>query len=330
MKKFRILSIDGGGLRGVVPLTILKKIEELSGKRIYELFDFIAGTSTGGLIASAISIKNPDNPEVPLYSLDDVVNVYRERGREIFPPNHNFFESAISIFKHRFEPTGIDKVLNDITSEYTMNDCLNNIMICAYDLENNMPLFLKSRNAHLYPEKNIRLYHACRATSAGPTYLPSYIFDYPNKETLTRNCIDGGVFVNNPSFAALTEFSKHLSYYLPGSTDFDLNQTFLLSLGTGSYTGKISDLEAMESGLAFWAQHITEVMMHGVNTSTDYGMRELMVNGNYLRMSIHIDSPEHADMANSSEETFNYLIETTNDMIREKEDDLKDFINKIS
>lgn len=329
MKKFRILSIDGGGLRGVVPLTILKKIEEISGKKIHELFDFIAGTSTGGLIASAISIKNPDNPLVPLYTLDDVIKVYMERGREIFPPSHNFLESAISIFKHRFEPKGIDKVLNDITGEYTMNDCLNNIMICSYDLENNTPLFLKSRTARLHPEKNIRLYHACRATSAGPTYLPSYKFEYPDEKSTTRNCIDGGVFVNNPSFAALTEFSKHISYYQPGSTVFNLNQAFVLSLGTGSFTGKISDLEAMESGLAFWAQHITEIMMHGVNTSTDYGMNELMPDGNYLRMTVDIDSAEHADMANCSKETFDYLIETTNEMLGQKESILKDFINKI-
>ena len=330
MKKFRILSIDGGGLRGVVPLTILKKIEEISGKRIHELFDFVAGTSTGGLIASAISIKNPDNPEVPLYTLDDVIKVYLERGREIFPPEHNFLESAISIFKHRFPPTGIDKVLNDITGKYTMNDCLNNIMICSYDLENNTPLFLKSRNAHLKPERNIRLYHACRATSAGPTYLPSYKFEYPDEKTTARNCIDGGVFVNNPSFAALTEFSKHINYYQPGSTGFNLKQTFVLSLGTGSYTGKISDLEAMEGGLAFWAQHITEIMMHGVNTATDYGMRELMPDGNYLRMTVDIDSAEHADMANCSTETFNYLIDTTNSMLAQNEDSLKSFILKIA
>jgi len=330
MKNFRILSIDGGGLRGVVPLTILKKLEELSGKRIYEMFDFIAGTSTGGLIASAISIKNPGNPGLPLYSLDDVINVYIKRGREIFPPKHNFLESAIGIWKHRFEPTGIEKVLNDITGEYTMNDCLNNLMICTYDLENNMPLFLKSRNAHLNPQRNIRLYHACRATSAGPTYLPSYKFEYPDKEMVSRNCIDGGVFVNNPSFAAITEFAKHFDYYLPGSKSFDLQKTFLLSLGTGSYTGKISDLESMESGLVFWAQHITEVMMHGVNTATDYGMKELMPDGNYLRMTINIDSAEHADMANCSEETFNYLIEATNEMLGEKESMLKDFIDKIT
>ena len=82
--------------------------------------------------------------------------------------------------------------------------------------------------------------------------------------------------------------------------------------------------------MAFWAQHITEVMMQGVNTSTDYGMQELMVNGNYLRMNINIDTPNHADMANSSEETFNYLIETKTDMLNKNEVVLKEFINKIS
>ena len=91
MKKFRILSIDGGGLRGVVPLTILKKVEAITGKRITENFDLIAGTSTGGLIACAISVKDIQNDTQPLYTLDEILKVYVKRGKEIFPKKGFFF-----------------------------------------------------------------------------------------------------------------------------------------------------------------------------------------------------------------------------------------------
>src|SRR6516165_6319653 len=102
MEKFCILSIDGGGLRGVVPVTILKTIEAKTGKRIHELFNFISGTSTGGLITAAISIKNPIEPTTPLYTLDDVMDVYVHRGHEVFPERTkvgNLLHDAEDLFK---------------------------------------------------------------------------------------------------------------------------------------------------------------------------------------------------------------------------------------
>src|SRR5260221_9499808 len=333
MHTFKILSIDGGGLRGVVPLTILKQVEAITGKRIHECFDLIAGTSTGGLITSAISIKNPLNPIVPLYSLDDIMDVYIHRGHEIFP-ERNFIQNAIDnvkdLLQPKFNSNGIEKVFKDVLKNYRLTDCLNNIMICTYDLNNNVPLFIKSRNAQKNPLQNALLYDACRATSAGPTYLPSYEFVYPNdNEDHNRNCIDGGVFVNNPAMAALSEFSKYHDYYLPSTQndpDIIYQDVYVLSLGTGSYSGKITNADSMHKGEVFWAKHISDIMMRGVNRATDYEMTEMMERGNYLRMNIDIDNSVHAEMTNSSSETIQYLIATTNDMLVKKDNDLKTFI----
>ncbi|HEY4800678.1 MAG TPA: patatin-like phospholipase family protein, partial [Bacteroidia bacterium] len=261
MKKFRILSIDGGGLRGVVPLTILKKVETITKKRITETFDLIAGTSTGGLITCAISLRNPANLNQPLYTLDDIMNVYINRGHEIFP-ERGFVGTSIHKLKDMLSPkydtNGIEQVFTDVLSDKRLTDVLNNVMVSSYDLNNNMPLFFKSRIARSIPQQNARLYDICRATSAGPTYLPSYEFIYPgydefpdasiqpvpNGENPNRNCIDGGVYVNNPSMAALAEFSKYFKTYLPESAaekDIDYEKVFVLSLGTGSYTDTISE-----------------------------------------------------------------------------------------
>ena len=95
-------------------------------------------------------------------------------------------------------------------------------------MNNNLPLFFKSRDAKSNPAQNALLYDICRATSAGPTYLPSYPMNFPNNnEDPQRNCIDGGVFVNNPSMAAVSEFSKHFKEYLPDAanqTDIDYDR----------------------------------------------------------------------------------------------------------
>ncbi|MEP6465241.1 MAG: patatin-like phospholipase family protein [Parafilimonas sp.] len=335
MVKYCILSIDGGGLRGVVPLTILKMIETKTGKRIHELFNFIAGTSTGGLITAAISIKNPLNATTPLYALDDVINVYVQRGHEIFPERTkigNILHGGEDLFRPKFSDDGIKAVFTDVLKNYKLLDCLNDVMICSYDLNNNLPLFFKSRAAKNNPAQNALLYDACRATSAGPSYLPSYEFVYPNDaENPNRNCIDGGVYVNNPSMAALVEFSKYHGDYLPSSAadEIDYNDVFVLSLGTGSYTGKINDSDTLNKGEIYWAQQISEIMMRGVNRATDYEMKEMMNAGNYLRLSIDIDNDTHSEMTNSTSETTQYLVAATNDMLQEQDKVINDFISKM-
>ncbi len=337
MKTFRILCIDGGGLKGVVPLTILKKVEQLTGKRIYQSFDLIAGTSTGGLISCAVSLRNPAKPNEPLYSLDEIMNVYLKRGNEIFPrPNkiQSLLHNVKDLMKPKFSGDGIDKVLKDLVKGSRMSDCLTNIMVSSFDLNNNLPLFFKTRDAKQNSAQNALLYDVCRATSAGPTYLPSFRMNYPNNnEKPERNCIDGGVFVNNPSMAALAEFSKHYKEYLPESTENDIvyEKVFVLSLGCGTYTQKVSESDTESKGELFWATRISDIMMRGVNLTTDYEMKQMMVQGNYARFNISIEKEEHSDMSNASPETSHYLIEETNRQLindPQKMKTLTDFLKK--
>ncbi len=320
MEKFRILSIDGGGLRGVVPLTILKKVEEkIAPKKIWEYFDLIAGTSTGGLITCAITLKLPDQPGSK-YTLNDIMEVYKNRGKEIFPPKgflSGLLHKVTNLVNPSFSDKGIAKVFGDVLGNATMNDCLKPILVSTYDLSNNIPLFFKS-NESKYDEKlNAKLYDICRATSAGPTYLPSYEFVYPKnqrEENPNRNCIDGGVYVNNPAMAALAEFSKNHGYYQPATmddADIDYNQVFVLSIGTGTYSCPIPAKQSKNAGELYWAKAISDIMMRGVNRTTDYEMKEMMVDGNYLRLNIEIDSDAHSNMADSSASTTDYLIGAT-------------------
>lgn len=309
MNKFRILSIDGGGLRGVVPLTILKHIEELTGKPVWQSFDLIAGTSTGGLIACALTIpKDPANKnEGSRYSLDDVMNP-------------------------RFSDRGIAKVFRDVCGESRMNDALTHIMVSAYDLNNNCPLFFKTRSSLKEHHQNILIYDVCRATSAGPTYLPAYELHYPKgNENPQRLCIDGGVFINNPSLGALAEFLKNQQGYGFSGNEIDQKDIHVLSIGTGSYSGQITARQAKHKGEVFWASHISDIMMRGVNKTTHYEMQELMPEGNYLRMTIDIHDKKYSEMSRADEETYRYLIDQTNKQVLnngEKMRELNSFLAK--
>jgi len=304
----KILSIDGGGLRGIIPLMILQKLEEIKQKRITELFDLFAGTSTGGLISCGISLKGENNK--PKYTLEDLKNVYLDQGGKIFPQKSwlgQKFNMIKSVFKPEFSDNGLNEVLKNIMQDYLLTDCLKPLFISSYDVKNNQPLFFKSRHAAINPDENARLYDICRATSAGPTYLPAHSFIFDRKEVV---CIDGGVFINNPALGALVEVSKYCDYYGIDKTDtkFNFNNLMILSLSTGHYNGSITKKDALDWGKIGWIKPLIDIMMYGVNQATDYEVSELLPQENYLRININIDIEKYAIMTNSSKECSEYLM----------------------
>lgn len=305
-KKFRILSIDGGGLRGIVPVLILREIERRSGKKIYELFDLISGTSTGGLIACGITVS--DNGQTPKYSLQQIEDIYTTRGKDIFPKRNvvgKFFNSISSLKNPRFSDRGIEKVLTEYFGTKRITDCLKPILVACFDLYNNEALFFKSRQAIKNASKNALLKDVCRATSAAPTYLPAYKFSFGNK---TRVCVDGGVYINNPTVASLVEVSKYHKEDIYGFADICLDDIQVLSLGTGHYSNDIARKRVEGWGLLDWATKITDVMMQAVNQTADYEARELTEKEDYLRINPNITEEKYADMADSADETRYYLI----------------------
>jgi patatin-like phospholipase/acyl hydrolase len=321
-KPFLILSIDGGGLRGIVPVLILQKIEAITGKRIQDIFQLVAGTSTGGMIACGLSVS--DDGKNPLYSLQDIANVYIQHGKDIFPPGPkgilNIIDKVESLFNPNYSPKGLDKVLYDMFGQRTMRNCMLPVMACAYDLKNNEPVFFKSR----YTENDCDvapLRDVCRATSAAPTYFPAFNMKYDLKD---RVCVDGGVFINNPGMAAVAEASKFGKDPYYKSPDFNFNDIYVLSLGTGTYKFDMSQPRYAKGGLVNWATHISDVMMQSVNASTVYECKEMLEPEQYFRASIDISDPKFSDMADSSDATRQYLIDQVTKQVTENADVVKD------
>jgi patatin-like phospholipase/acyl hydrolase len=303
--------MDGGGLRGIVPVLILQKIEAITGKKIQDMFHLFAGTSTGGLIACALSVS--DDGTKPLYNLQDIANMYIQHGKEIFPPAQkgilNLVGKVESLFEPNFSPNGLDNILTQMFAQRTMKNCMVPIMACSYDLKNNEPVFFKSR----YTDKNYAdatLHDVCRATSAAPTYFPAFEMNYDCKD---RVCIDGGVYINNPGMAAVSEISKFGNDpYYKTSPDFSFKDIFVLSLGTGTYKFDMSKPRYAHGGLMSWATHISDVMMQSVNASTVYECKEMLEKEQYYRVTIDIADAKYSDMSDSSDATRQYLIDQVN------------------
>ncbi len=299
---FRILSIDGGGLRGIVAVMILQEIEKRTGARIFELFDLVAGTSAGAFVTCGVAAT--DNNKTPRSTLEEVARVYTERGKELFPPKSwagRQVNKITSLFKPEFAPAGIDAVLAQMAGDLTLKNCLKPIFVPAFDLNHNEALLFKTRQAFTEPDGNARLYDICRATSAAPTYLPPYGFRFKGKDRL---CIDGGIFMNNPALGALTEVSRYRQYY--GIAD--LSEISVLSVGTGEYTGEPARSKVKNFGKLGWAGPISDVMMQGVNQTISYECEEMLGRDNYLRVTIGIDNKKYANFTDSGDETLRYIM----------------------
>jgi len=306
-KKFRILSIDGGGLRGIVPLLILKKIEEIEGKKIHELFDLIIGTSTGGIIACGLTATK--DGKTPVLTIDNLIDLYTTKGNTIFPIKKNPITKIISkvnsVFNPSFSSKGLDGLLINYFGDMKLSNTLTPIIVTSYDLKNNEVLMFKSRKSNQYGY-DVKLKDISRATSAAPTYLPSYEMEYGGKG---RICVDGGVYINNPSMAGVSDVIRN-KY---GFSDLELSDICLLSLGTGVYTENIGIKNTPKWGLLEWAKPITTIMMQAGSKSIDYECNELL--DIYLRMQINIDQKDKSDMSDSRPETTNHIIEKVNNDI---------------
>ena len=246
-KKFKILSIDGGGIKGIFPAYFLMLIEEELKKRgdgktkIYQHFDLITGTSTGGIIALALSFGVPAKEIYQLY-IDNVKGIFGSKKNlilQVFNSSHksDFLENLI---KNKFKEynNGIDPRLND---------CKTDVCIPVYDLVNGNPSLLKTRYHETFKrDYHIPAYKVAMATAAAPTYFNPYSTSYVDLNNIEKpfsNKVDGGVMANNPTLIAFLEATKAFKV--------KVSNLEILSLGTGHKN--FTDISTRKKwGLHYW------------------------------------------------------------------------------
>ncbi|KAJ0800484.1 putative galactolipase [Helianthus annuus] len=199
-----VLSIDGGGVRGLIPSIILEFLEaelkKIDGEdaRIADYFDIIAGTSTGGLITAMLTA--PDENRRPLFEAKDIKDFYLKKCPRIFPQDCN---TVTKILKNISGPLYDGKCLHDTIREklkdIKLGDTLTNVAIPTFDIKKLQPIIFSSYEIEEKPHMNAKLSDICIATSAAPTYLPPHEFKtFHEGETHEFNLVDGGVAANSP------------------------------------------------------------------------------------------------------------------------------------
>ncbi|KAI3504825.1 hypothetical protein L1887_26556 [Cichorium endivia] len=227
-KLITILSIDGGGIRGIIPATILafleSRLQELDGKdaRLADYFDVIAGTSTGGLVTGMLTA--PDQINRPLYAAKDIVPFYMEHGPQIFPQYRGVRGSIVKTLKMligpKYDGNYLRKLIKEKLGNTRLNETLTNV-------------------AKITPCYNAKLSDICISTSAAPTYFPPYYFKNDNEDGNGEefNLVDGGVAANNPALVAISQVTKQVfrecPHFFPVKP-MDYGRFLLISIGTGA------------------------------------------------------------------------------------------------
>lgn len=227
-KKFKILSIDGGGIRGVYPARFLSKLEANLGAPIASHFDLICGTSTGGILALALALKIPAK---------EIQDLYVDNRKLIFPAL--FRRLRLGFRRAKYSNKKLEKLIKEKFKkanngiEPRLADLSTRVCITGYDLIKAKPKVFKTPHKDDYDtDLHIPAYQVAMATAAAPTYFNPYSNHYEVKnvndkeEFLMR--VDGGVFANNPSLIGLTE--AHCALQIP------YEDIELYSIGTGQTT----------------------------------------------------------------------------------------------
>ncbi|XP_039157623.1 patatin-like protein 2 isoform X1 [Eucalyptus grandis] len=265
-KMVTVLSIDGGGVRGIIPGTVLafleSKLQELDGphKRIADYFDIIAGTSTGGLVTAMIAAPNEDHR--PMFAACDINKFYLEHCPEIFPKK-NPIRSMVGAFTGpKYDGKKLRSLVNGLLGDTALSQTLTNVVVPTFDIKRLQPVIFSTKDARTNPLKNARLADVCIGTSAAPTLLPAHYFETrdQNGKICSFDLIDGGVTANNPTLVALSHIKRESLLHDGEFKDINLRETdpiLVLSLGTGAakHEEKYSATKASKWGLIGWNFH---------------------------------------------------------------------------
>ncbi len=321
-----VLSVDGGGVRGIVPALVLKdllrRICYLSGVsrwyrmphhrndvgpvEAHRIFDFFAGTSTGALLALGLAKPQPLDPA-------SIAAVYRRTAPAIFPPRAGGPIGAVrQAIIHKYDHAPWERILLDLFGEDKLSDCVANVIIAAYDTDHRTPFFFK----HFDPEPRRRrgephdflLRDVARATSAAPTFFEPALVTSMDGERYTL--VDGGLVANNPALSAYIEARRCYP---------DARKFLIVSLGTGR-SGREFPFERIRRwGFLDWISPfegvpLSAMVADGQSETVAYALANLP-GIEYYRFNFSLDDSTE-EMDDASEQNMKRLEATANELIK--------------
>lgn len=291
-KVFKILSIDGGGIKGLYSSKVIEHLEEQFDCNISEYFDMICGTSTGGILALALSLD---------IKASEISKLYSQKGSKIFPSQNKYWGMAKQlIFKGKYSDEELRKALEETFKEKRIRD--SNCLLCipSYSITDARPFIFKydHKEGGLTRDNNALYVDVALATSAAPTYFPMAEIEYYDN----KQFVDGGIWANNPS---LVGFIEALTYFVGEDKEFD--EVKILSISSLTNTsGKKTGINRFRS-FRHWRNDLFESMMTGQAKFNEYFMSKIneinSIPVSHIRVPSEVLSPEQQSIVHLDKAT---------------------------
>lgn len=337
-KLTRILSIDGGGIRGIIPGQVLvaleKKLQEKSKNpktRIADHFDLLAGTSTGGILTCIYLCPDRKNPSRPRFSAQEAVNLYLEKGGKIFDVSWlQKIRSAGGLRDEKFSAKEIEKALKSYFGNLKLSELLKPCLITSYEISNRYTHFFTQHDAKKSKSYDFLVRDLARATSAAPTYFEAArIRSAVNK---SYPLIDGGVFANNPALCAYGE-ARNLFKRQGSNKHITAKNMMIVSLGTGQVKKPYPFNKAKDWGMIEWIKPLIDIMMSGASETVDYQLKQIYdavgSPGQYLRITPESLGRANPDMDDASEKNLRALKKVGNDTAKKYDRELNRIVDML-
>ena len=296
---------------------MLTEIERRTGKPVAEIFDLVAGTSTGGILALALTMRGEDGG--PAWSAEQLLALYEEEGDRIFERSvWDRIRSAGGLLDEKYPSDGMEQAFRTYLGEARLSEALTEVLVTAYEIEQRTTFFFKSAKARTDPRDDFALRDAARATSAAPTYFEPVRIERGGPRPYLA-LVDGGVFANNPAMCAYAEALKDNTGAPPPQRPAHPKEILLLSLGTGELTRALPYDEAKDWGLAEWAKPILDVVFDGVSDATDHHLEQILGRDHYFRFQTRLDRAND-DMDDASPQNIHMLKQEAEQLLKEEGD----------
>ncbi|WP_167956072.1 patatin-like phospholipase family protein [Anaerosporobacter faecicola] len=324
-----ILSIDGGGMKGIVSALVLIELEELlkryTGKDtvyLVDYFDLIAGTSTGSILAALLLCPNDCNR--PKYTAKDALNLYLTKGKSMFQTNFlHKITSLGGLLGPKYKNTAFSAALQSYFGEVKTADLLKPCLLTSYDMTTRNSVFFNSLSSKKEEDRNFYLASAVLASTAAPTFFPPTCTE---SYGACADClVDGGVFSNNPALCALIESLKL-------EKTRELKDTLLFSVGNVSSSKTYNYSQVRHWGALRWAFPLLDVLMDASEQTVDYQLKKLYsilgIPNQYLRIVAQVKENVPA-MDDTSPGAIDRLLDIGNELVRKKHRELEQFAHLL-
>jgi patatin-like phospholipase/acyl hydrolase len=256
---YRVLALDGGGLRGIFTAAVLTQAEEAYGPAFRRRFDLLVGTSTGGILALGLASGR---------SCAEMLQFYRDVGPQIFAMPRRIRQA----FRRKYDRRILDNILrNEFGDTMVMNDLHTPVCITAYELVTGTNRVWKDDHSEeLRGSSELPVWKVAAASAAPPYFAPVQLH-------AADSHIDGGVWGNNPAMVGITEAVRYAGR--------NLSDIRLLSIGTTSQVLRVpSHSAAAGMGLTHWARKVLGLLQRSSSAATDNQARLLLGEVRYLRI----------------------------------------------